>query len=538
MIARTALGWKRGLLSLAVLATGGLSLSSGAVFAESTAFMQSIARSASGDAVLAEFYRATGYDSVWTGRDDRARRRAFLQALKTADAHGLPANPYNADRVKDLLAKARTQRQRGEVEVQLSRLYLDFARDLSSGIIDRPSRVDSGIVRRIAHRDPAELLSSAIRNSPQSVFHGLAPNTPEYTALMAEKQTLERLLGRGGWGDAAPGNTMLEPGSSGSRVIALRDRLIRMGYMRRSSPATYDAELQLAVQQFQLAHGLAPDGVAGPSTLAEINRSVAERLRSVIVAMERERWLVRNRGQRHVLVNLTDFTTRIIDNGQVTFQTRSVVGASPRNRQSPEFSDVMEHMVLNPTWNVPRSIAVHEYLPMLQKDPNAVRYLNLIDESGEVVSREGIDFTLFDSISFPFHLKQPPSRGNALGLVKFMFPNRHNIYLHDTPEDHLFAREVRAFSHGCIRLNDPFGFAYALLARQVSNPQAYFHERLNAGVENAIGLKAHVPVHLIYRTAFSKPGGRFNFRRDIYGRDAKIWRALRDAGVELRAVRS
>ncbi|MEO0945257.1 MAG: L,D-transpeptidase family protein, partial [Pseudomonadota bacterium] len=232
-----------------------------------------------------------------------------------------------------------------------------------------------------------------------------------------------------------------------------------------------------------------------------------------------------------------DYQAKIIDNGKVTFQTKSVVGHVDLDRRTPEFSDVMEYLVINPTWNVPRSIATKEYLPLLQENPNAVGHLRLVDARGRVVGRDGIDFSQFDEKTFPFDLKEPPSQGNALGLVKFMFPNRHNIYLHDTPAKRLFGRETRAFSHGCVRLNDPFDFAYELLSKQERNPQAFFRTQLNTGKETFVNLDEHVPVHLVYRTAFTQAKGATQFRRDVYGRDAKIWKALENAGVALRGLR-
>jgi murein L,D-transpeptidase YcbB/YkuD len=213
------------------------------------------------------------------------------------------------------------------------------------------------------------------------------------------------------------------------------------------------------------------------------------------------------------------------------------VGANSNDRRSPEFSDVMEFMVINPTWHVPRSIAVNEYLPQLKQNPNAVSHLVLFDGRGQRVSRQNVDFSAFTANTFPFDIKQPPSNSNALGLVKFMFPNPYNIYLHDTPAKNLFARETRAYSHGCIRLAQPFDFAYALLARQSSDPVGEFKRILATGVETTVPLRQPVPVHLIYRTAFTTAKGGVQFRRDVYGRDAKIWQALEREGVALRAYR-
>jgi murein L,D-transpeptidase YcbB/YkuD len=390
-------------------------------------------------------------------------------------------------------------------------------------------------VRNIPYRDRLSYLVNFAKSNPHRFFRALPPRTNEYARLMKEKMRLERLLASGGWGPRVPGGA-LKPGATGSAVVALRNRLIAMGFMGRSATQSYDADIQSAVQQFQLAHGLATDGVAGASTLEELNTPVEDRLKSVLVAMERERWLNQPRGSRHVLVNITDFSARIIDNDTVTFETRSVVGATASDRRTPEFSDVMEHMVINPTWHVPRSIAVKEYLPMLKRNRNAVSHLRLVDARGRTVSRSAVNFSNYTARTFPFNIKQPPSRRNALGLVKFMFPNKHNIYLHDTPAKNLFSREVRAYSHGCIRLHEPFDFAYTLLARQTDDPKGFFQAKLATGTETVVPLDQPVPVHLIYRTAFTRAKGHMQYRRDIYDRDARIWTALSRAGVVLRAV--
>ncbi|MEO0390890.1 MAG: L,D-transpeptidase family protein, partial [Pseudomonadota bacterium] len=277
------------------------------------------------------------------------------------------------------------------------------------------------------------------------------------------------------------------------------------------------------------------DGVAGSGTIEQMNITMAQRLQSVMVAMERERWVNQDRGDRHILVNIPDFTAKVIDNGTVTFQTRSVVGARSDGRPTPEFSDVMEYMVINPSWYVPRSIIVNEYLPKLRANPGAVSHLQITDNRGRVVSRNR-SFAGYSARSFPFAMRQPPGPRNALGLVKFMFPNKYNIYLHDTPAKNLFGREIRAYSHGCVRLADPFDFAYTLLAAQEADPQGYFKSVLNTGRETYVDLEAPVPVHLIYRTATITTKGDLEFRRDIYGRDARIWDALQREGVAPRAV--
>lgn len=504
--------------------------------AQITAFKQAVAEAASTDDEVAAFYRANKYTPIWTGTGpaDLARRAALMRALAAADTHGLPAHRYDAAGLMAQMRDVRTTRDLGMVEVALSQALVTYARDIQSGVLV-PSKIDDGLVRKVNYKDRADYLVEISQEDPNIFMNGLAPQNREYTGLMKQKLRLERLVADGGWGPKVPSGKF-KPGQTGDSVIALRNRLISLGYMGNSATQTYDSDIQKAVQKFQLEHGLEADGVAGKITVDEINVTAQSRLKSVIVAMERERWLMRERGERHVLVNQTDFSAAIIDDDKVTFRTRSVIGKNQSDRRSPEFSDTMEHMVVNPSWYVPRSIITKEYLPQLKNNPGAAGHLIITDGAGRRINRANVDFTQYSARNFPFDMRQPPSTRNALGLVKFIFPNKHNIYLHDTPQKHLFARESRAYSHGCIRLAQPFDFAYTLLAKQTDDPKGYFHSVLNTGQETKVLLEQPIPIHLIYRTAITMPRGGTEYRRDVYGRDAKIWSALADAGVVLSDV--
>jgi L,D-transpeptidase YcbB len=510
-----------------------------AVQAQVSGFMQAVAEAAAEDADIAAFYRETGYAPLWTGngRADRQRLEEFARATSSAGMHGLPASRYSPEAIEAVVRGIRTERDRGRAEVQLSRMFLRYARDVQTGVVV-PSSVDPDIKRAVPLRSREGLLRAFSQSTPGAFLRALPPQSPEYARLMRHKLEFEGLLASGGWGEPVRTNRTLRPGDGGDDVIALRNRLIRMGYLSRTATATYDVAMQEAVQRFQIDHGLTPDGVAGPGTVEEINLQVDTRLSQIIVAMERERWLNHpdGLGRRHIWVNLTDFRTKVIDDGKVTFETKSVVGERRDEKRTPEFSDEMEYMELNPDWTVPRSILGRDYLPRFQQDPYAARYLQLIDSRGRVVSRDEIDFSQYTARNFPFTVRQPPGDLNALGLVKFMFPNAHAIYLHDTPAKNLFDREVRAYSSGCIRLNDPFDLAYHLLARQVANPKQYFDSQLATGRQTRIDLQEKIPVHLVYRTAFTTARGDIEFRRDFYGRDARIWSALRNAGVAFGAV--
>ncbi len=531
-------------ISNAVLLGAALALGAGAATYTSPTWAQTqqvsplgyqIAQFAKSDKAISAFYAQNGYELVFMDKSSKARKRRaeLLKALKNAGDHGLA--PYDYEVLKIKPRSVKSDQELAQLEVAIAKLYLEYARDIQTGQLI-PSRIDREIVRKVPYRDGTSLIANFVQSNAKAYLKKLAPQTPEYERLLEEKQALEKVLGKGGWGQVVP-SARYEMGAAGAGVEILRQRLKAMGYLERASGNAFDDKLFNAVRLFQQAHGLSTDGVVGPGTLNEINKSPEERLGSIYVAMERERWTNMDRGDRHIWVNLTDYSAQIVDGDKVSFQTRSVIGANDRDRRSPEFSDVMEHMVINPTWNVPRSIATKEYLPLMQKDPNAASHLRVVDTRGNSVDRSSVDFAQYTESTFPFLLKQPPSRRNALGLVKFMFPNKYNIYLHDTPAKSLFGREARAFSHGCIRLQQPFEFAYELLSKQTSNPQGVFHAHLDTGREKVVPLKKRVPVHIVYRTAFTSPEGGMQYRRDVYRRDAKIWSALQKQGVRLRAVR-
>jgi murein L,D-transpeptidase YcbB/YkuD len=535
----TILVHRRGALRVmtSVLALGAV-LHSGAGFASvlPTAFIQALTAAAGNDTVTADFYRNRDYLTLWTGPLDAPRREILLQAFDAAGDHALPVTRYDATSLRKAFSDAQTEGDLGRLEITMTKSFLAYARDLSSGALE-PGHVDDGIKRVIARPDPALMLPMA--GGDLAVFLvGLAPQAPEYSRLMAEKFALEQVIAAGGYGDriAAP---EVKVGAQGAPVLALRDRLIAIGYLDRSFTQTYDSDIQAAVQRFQLNNGITPDGSANKETVEALNASAQDRLKSVVVAMERLRWMGNAPlGVRHVWVNQPDFTVKVVDDGAVTFNSKVVIGKVGADTQSPEFSDIMEFMVINPTWSVPRSIVVKEYLPQFQRNPTAQGQLQLLDRSGRVVDRSQIDFTAYTPNNFPFALRQPPEDGNALGKVKFMFPNQYNIYLHDTPSKSLFTREVRAFSHGCIRVAAPFDFAYTLLARQTDDPKALFAKYLKGGKEAVLNIDTPIPVHLVYFTAWPDDQGRIGYRHDIYGRDAKLFAALKDAGVALPGVQS
>ncbi len=501
-------------------------------------FRQAIATVAAADPEIAGFYRSRDYRPLWVGEGDLARRRALVAAFAEARSHGLPADRHDPERQRALFASVATLRDLGRVEVETTRAFLSYARDIQSGILE-PRTVDPGLVMEVPRRDRGETLAAfAAADDPAAFLRALAPQTAEYAALLREKEGLEALIERGGWGAPVASAAALKPGMEGAAVLALRDRLIRMGYLPMRASARYDAALQRAVQRFQANQGLTPDGIAGRETLDRIDTPATERLKQVIVALERLRWLNKPLGQRHIMVNQAAFQMKIVEDGATIFESDVIVGMENEKWRTPEFSKNMDHMIVNPTWHVPSSIVARDYLPKLLANPEAASYMRFYDASGRQVSRSSIDFSQFSASNFPYSLKQPPSDDNALGLVKFMLPNRWNIYLHDTPSKHLFSKDKRAFSSGCVRVQRPFELAYELLSKQTSDPRGTFHRALDSGRETRIDIVDPVPVHLTYRTAFADARGRVHYREDTYGRDGRIFAALAAAGVTVPGAES
>ncbi|MCC6001722.1 MAG: L,D-transpeptidase family protein [Pararhodobacter sp.] len=494
------------------------------------AFRQALAEGVAQNRALAGFYRETGFAPVWTGAEHEARRSALVSALSRAAEHGLPAERYDLPGLMAAFHAVESERDRGFAEARASMTFVQFARDISSGVLE-PQSIISQIVRELPRPDANRLMHDFIAAEPVSFMRNLAPSSPEYVRLFRAKRDLEATIARGGWGPRVPSGG-LRPGQSGDGVIALRNRLIAMGYMPRVATASYDAAMQQAVQRFQVAHGLEPDGIANSATVAAMNVDPQDRLRSVIVALERERWMNIERGDRHIWVNLTDFQTHIVDFDQVTFETRSIIGQQAGERQTPEFSHRMTYMEINPDWTIPRSLLSGRWGAIA-----AGRY-QLIDSRGNIVPASAVDFSRFTPRTLPFDVRQPPGPSNPLGTVKFMFPNPYAIYLHDTPERGLFRNRVRTHSAGCVRLNDPEDFAYALLSRQVDDPVTYYQRILRSGRQTRVNLAEPVPIHIVYRTAFTSVTGELNFREDVYGRDARLYDALRNAGVPMPVLGS
>ncbi|WP_240558541.1 L,D-transpeptidase family protein [Paracoccus contaminans] len=484
-----------------------------------------LARGVARNPGLAAWYGGTALAPVFTAPQQAPRRAALLAALGSAATHGLP-DVYDAA----ALAAMEGRTDPG-AEAAFARSFARWTHDVGGGIVN-PRPLDPGILREVP-RVPTETLLARFVAAPDpaAMLDTVPPQSREYRAL---REALTAAIGPVAGADlpTVPGGPWRE-GMQDPGVAALRLRLAAMGFDAESdTPDLFDAALAGQLAAYQRRAGLPPDGVAGPRTLARVNGAAQGAPQGLLIALERMRWMgTHDLDARMVWVNLPEFVARVKEGGATVFQTKVVIGSDAPDRRTPEFSDEMEDVVVNPRWNVPRSITTKEYLPRLQKNRNAVAHLDVVDSRGRVIPRESVDFGRYTAGNFPYRLRQKPSDDNALGEVKFIFPNSMNIYLHDTPSKGLFNESRRAFSHGCIRVARPVELAEVLLEGTAADPAARYARARASGRETFLELTPHLPVHLVYFTTTVDENGRIRSLPDVYGRDPLVWAALVKAGL-------
>jgi L,D-transpeptidase YcbB len=458
------------------------------------------------------FYSGRGYAPIWiTDGMVNDSAKAAIKYLAHVDADGLDPADYP---VPDFSA-AKDPAGLAEAELKLSASIITYAHHASVGRVHW-SRVSPDISYNDTPPEAADVLAAVAQSKDiGATLAAYEPHAPNYLALKAKLAEI-----RAGKGDPTKPTIANGPapkiGAQDDRVAELRDRLGIPG----DGSSTYDKQLADAVKKFQQDHDLKPTGTLTPQTIEALNGRQPDRPTDVIIAnMERWRWMPHDLGKTYVIVNLPDFTLRVMNDGKLVWTTKIVIGKP--DKATPIMTAEMKYITVNPTWNVPPSIVNNEYLPALAQDPT------VLERMGLRVSRNP---------DGSVHISQPPGDKNALGRIRFNFPNKFLVYQHDTPDKYMFAYEKRAFSHGCMRVYDPPKYAEVLLSL-VRPGDGYTEDRIKKMYgpnETDIQFPTFIPVHITYQTAFVDDAGKLQFREDVYGRDKALLAILKGSSEERR----
>jgi murein L,D-transpeptidase YcbB/YkuD len=492
--------------------------------------------------VLPSFYERRLYRAAWSDeRGPTLLADDLIHALRRADLEGLRSEDYHLAGIEAVLAAVRADAKRGpalapdrwaELDLLLTDAFLVYGAHLLAGRVNpetlRPEWVSN---RRTA--DIAVVLEAALASgNVAGTLASLDPPEVGYRRLREALARYRAVAAAGGWRAIPDGS--LHAGDRGVAVTALRQRLRLedglVGKAEDQDADLFDAGLAQALEKFQRRHGLTADGVVSTATRAELNVPVERRVEQLELNLERWRWLPKDLGRRHIIVNIAAFELEVMDGDSLVMSMRVVVGR-PFDR-TPVLSDTMRYLVLNPYWHVPSNIARTELLPKLKRDPSYLaRYKLRVFPSSRLDAQEvdpsTVDWSTITAAHFPYRLRQDPGPLNALGRIKFMFLNKYNVYLHDTPARPLFEETQRDFSHGCIRIQHPIELAVYLLRNNPRWDRDALLAALDDAEDGSVSLPEPMPIHLLYWTAWADVDGTIQFRRDIHDRDAPLLTALR-----------
>lgn len=492
--------------------------------------------------VLQAIYKDRDYQPLWVnGRKPSAKARDLVDAIAKADEEGLRMRDYPLTDLRDALYRAyeaddTRASEVAEVDLRLTVLYLSFGEDLIAGRLD-PSLIDGTWYIKTRHTiADSALRQAATEANFDEIMRDLRPEAPAYLALLKELKTYRTVAESGGWGTIdgkAFGVT-----ERGSRVEQLRKRLAATDDLAGNADGeTWDDGLSSALTRFRVRHGLPDTTGLDRETLAALNVPVTERIRTIELNLDRLRWLPPAFGERYVMVNIPDFQLHAFNGGKEVLTMPVVVGKEYENA-TPIFADTMSTVVFGPEWNVPSSIMTNEIVPKVRDDKAYLARNNyeVVDaKSGEVVDSRDVKWDDEETLT-KYRIRQRSGDNNALGRVKFLFPNQFAIYMHDTPAQRTFKLRERAESHGCVRLAEPEQFAEYVLGPQDWS-RAKIDNAMNTATTLQVPVKPAIPVYLVYLTAFERDGV-VHFRDDIYGNDRKAIARMdkADSSATLQAV--
>ena len=480
---------------------------------------------------MPKFYTNRNFEPAW---DQKKNIEDLLESIESSYDEGLDPEDYHYQRIRELLAGKEagtlSTADRADLDLLLTDTTILYAAHLLEGKLEQSELRKEWDVEKNARPDNIDsLLTVTLHNNRlKPALQALKPSHYIYTLLKLNLKQLRQKAEEGGWPQVS-GGEKLEKDMDDPRVLEIREFLVATGDLSPKSTdaeTLFDQELEAAVKKFQGRHGLTADGVIGKGTFEQMQVPIEERIETIKINLERLRWIFHNPDEDFLIVNIAGFNVRRFTNRKQVFESRVIVGKY--HHESPVFKGEMKYIVMNPTWTLPYSIATNETLPKLKKDPGylASKHMEVMDGSGKVLNPASIDWNQYSRGNFPFIIRQKPGPWNALGEVKFMFPNKYSVYLHDTPSRGLFERQDRAFSHGCIRTEDKWGLLMSLM----DDPEVWNMDKINeilkSGETTTIQLPEPVNIYLIYLTAVADRENNLYFFKDVYKRDDAVGREL------------
>ncbi len=475
--------------------------------------------------VLPEFYEDNEYKPVWLTKGKNAN---LVAALESSYLEGLTPDDYHLERIKLLIDKTKNNsadEQLADLDLLMTDAILLYASHLIAG------KVNQSKIRKGAHMptnafpvNEAELLETAINSQNIEEFiNSFKPDNFMYVHLKNGLANYREIAENGGWQKVTT-DKVLKPEMEDESVVSLREYLKVTGDLPQNTisenDSLFDEDVENAVKKFQFRHNLTQDGVVGKGTLAAINVPVEQRIDEIRVNLERARWVMHHLEDDFLVVNIAGYNLRRVTNDSVVFYSKVIVGR--HYHESPIFKGKMKYIILNPTWTLPYSIATKESLVKLKKDPKYLEKHNMVimNRSGKEIDPSTIDFNKLSRGNFPYIIRQNAGPHNALGQVKFIFPNKYSVYVHDTPARGLFAKEKRAFSHGCIRLDNKWGLFLNLMGDSWNMDK--INEVLDSGETTRVNLENPIDILLLYWTAGADKQNNLYFDEDIYERDPAV----------------
>ena len=480
--------------------------------------------------IVRNFYQYNDYQPTW---NDKGKIKVLLKHINDSYKLGLSPEDYLQNELKTRLDKMfKSDREKAELDILLTDALVRLAYHLKFGKVV-PSTLDPdwNVRRAFTSADQVAKLHYALRSSDklQQQLEKISNIGPVYQGLIDALARYRAIEAQGGWQPIPAGQT-IKPGMSDPRVPLIIAHLKIVGDLKTDNSSDdkplYTPEIENTVKSFQHRHGLEDDGVIGKGTLEQMNIPVARRIKQILANLERIRWVNDNLGDEFVVVNIAGFQVYYAKNNKVFWHSKAQVGT--RYRRTPVFRDEITYVEFNPTWTVPPTILRKDVLPKLKKDRGYLKQKNMriVDRNGKTIDPNSINWSTVTARTFPYMIRQDPGPNNALGRVKIMFPNKHMVYLHDTPSKSKFNRAERAFSSGCVRVQKPFELVELLLKDPQKWNQESFKKILDSRKTQRVNLKQPVPILLLYFTARMGEQDQVYFFRDVYKRDEKVIKAL------------